>query len=472
MSKTSWIGKIVCILFGIVAIGVVIPYVITSSYSGFWTDDFAGALRVIHADGNNILYKSLDRTYQSYLHHQGTYFGTMIWCLTSPLVLGKLALLRVFAPVNMILFVASLYILIESFMNRISSKRYYALIPFSLFIIPLLSFESYQEVFFWHCGMSLFSIPLSVGFLGLAIIIGGDKKWWRILFSSVFIFLAMGGHLMVAVMLAYVIIICFIIEIIRKKITVGEIIFTTSAVIGLLLAVFAPGNFERKGGTEFSIIESALHAWSFFVEKVYNLLGGVSDTMLLFIIISLICGMLVKRRLEMKLLIIVEVLFAFFPAVSIFPAILAMNIKDNSIAETRYLFIFMFAFILSLEIIAFCIGNSIRKIFDKKTNVLIMLICVLTITIVPWTVAITKKMDNIVPLEMVNSLREGQIQECYRNLRIRLREIEETGDEIVELPCPTYPQWADVCTFNINPESYQNSVIATYYGKKMILFYY
>lgn len=153
----------VTVIWGIMAILTVIPIIVASEYSVYSADDFSHSSGVGVFGGNmwELFVASLRYTKRMYLVWQGTYTSMFLQAFLSPLNGFGYMQLRAVMVFNAVLFIISLKVLISAICKSLYIDVGRLWIFFSICVMGIFAFTSWQEIFYWFSGAVSYSFPMS-----------------------------------------------------------------------------------------------------------------------------------------------------------------------------------------------------------------------------------------------------------------------------------------------------------------------
>lgn len=450
-------------------IAVVIPIIVASSMSFYRGDDFADVGRIWDNRKNivELFRDSLHYAKRIFLSWQGNYFSMFMYILIHPLLGAGLPQLRVIMVINSVLFAIGLSIFIWSiFKQEIISIRCRLILIFCC-LLGILGFEVWYQAFYWYTGAIVYTFPLSLAMIALAIILLSDKKLYYVL-AGVLLFCASGGSLAVAAIECYWLLLVIVSRILKKNVRKKDYILFFVAVAGAVANSLAPGNFARHS----MIDDSGLHLFRAIIfscnETVITGEWLFLDTP--FIIIAIVVffiGVFAGKRknVDAAYLWVMIGLSALTPIITYFPVCLGYSSGGG---PNRCRFILTFAFVISAISIFFFGGQilSARIQTGYRREVIIMLLLLLIIMPIKkegW------KFSSLIPYRTLMKLTEGSIQSCYRGANEIYDAIREDKNEDVFIF--TLPISVDeFLSMDIkeDPNYLINTECANYFGKNSV----
>lgn len=472
-----------------------IPYIISTRYTVFWTDDFSDA-RAATEYGGSIIHNALMYTDHMYQVFQGTYSSIFLASIFSPLASENLALLRLISILNIVLFIISSYVLIKNILIQLNFAKSYEIVFLSLIIIPLLSYKSYAEILYWYTGQTVYTFPLSFGFFAVSLMfnINNNSKSKCILvfkYGLLFLLIALGcgGSLQISGVICYLILFLpiminfqyFIDE--SPRVYFSKIVYFYKNHIEYFIAfmmslaltlinLLAPGNFSRYGeieSTEVSIIKAIFYSFNMMYTTFRFYI--CDTTLIMFLVAAVIFGMISKKVIKYKLSIVVSLFSIGLVFISLFPVVLGYK-HDNvwKYYPSRVQFVTDYSFIICIITCGYTLGLLIKS-YSKNINesVVIILLCTITFPRLPEYI---KPADEVLPIMITESIVTGELRDCADRIINAYNSVKQSDDVDVAVLYPKEAiEWFSVVTLSDSPNDWFNHVLAKYYKKNSVAFY-
>lgn len=251
-------------------------YILASFYALPYKDDFSNGFSMKQlSDTSGYLTSAIKLTIKTHMEWQGTYSGSFFTFFLSPFLRGGVVGCWLEYAINIIFFLVAicmfLYQTLKYFLGRVNKKFFlFVLTAFSLFS---LLFIPVSEVFYWHTGLCMYTLPFSFALITFALVISYfvNKMSWKIIMASVCAFLAAGGALMISAFLCAVLLGIFVFRYFMVS-RLGKItsVFWV-AFLGSLINATAPGNFVRKGAIDggFTLFDSIVASIKAVLVEIY-----------------------------------------------------------------------------------------------------------------------------------------------------------------------------------------------------------
>lgn len=270
MNKANvWKGAVVVLNVLVIFLMV---YTVTAGagYTVLLGDDYTHGVRVgvFHVPLLQYIAASFRYMKEIYLDWQGTFFSMFLQALLSPVNNFGMGQLKIVMVVNALLFFAALFGVVwaaTGIVLREEKAAHIRLTVYSVILFAILDADVFTEIFFWYSGAVSYSMPLSCALLAVLCFLLSNreccsykKRVLLIVIGAVLSFLASGGSLAVSGTGCYALVLLTLgFYLVRRKLSVGNIVITAVGIAGALVNVAAPGNFSRhtynSGGDS--------HAW-------------------------------------------------------------------------------------------------------------------------------------------------------------------------------------------------------------------
>lgn len=456
-------------------------------------DDFSCANAVdIYRQNHNVLASALAYTRDVYQTWQGTYTGELIMGL-EPSVRESFTGIRVIMVIGVILFVASLILLIHTVCTRffgLTSGQAWAAGLLGEYIAFNISLTG--ELFSWYTGAAVYLFPLIAFFFCLAFSIRSyfDRKLVYAVLAAVFGVIGAGGSLEVvgfgcAAYLVLLVIYAFDVKNIKadlKRLAFLYLPFVLT-VAGALFNTLAPGNFARKSAMQ----ESGFDLVPTFTSSWYNLathVGGLITAYLLplvLVILFVICVCSVSQKAFSGKVFIGAIAGAFFVSlITIFPVILgygSYNI-DAYLSSTRIIYTFDLVIVLVLMMLvcvfAFYIKDLLRRNnVNVKEQMLRYMILLIAVAIM-FSGEVFKNYNNGMSMKIIDDLKNDRMQIAAMQMTSiydRVDEAEDGSDVVINEP--VLPGTVLYIPLYIDyPAYFANAEVANYYHVNSFSIYY
>ena len=449
MTRKLWnlqtVTAIICMVYVVVS-------VLVFSFAATYTVPLGDDLFTPHTAYDSLfshIGASVSFVARTYVSWQGTFFSFFLSYLLHPFhgkavsgAAGNLMKLKLVMFVNAFLFFAALLYLIYVVIRLIMPKQYRLTAYMSAAVLfCFLNAQSYAEVFFWFTTAVVYSMPVTVMLLTLALFIRlrGDGRIRHgtalTVLSSVLAFCAGGGVLMVAGALCYILLVILVCDrLASKKWHRPSLIVWGFSLAGALINTLAPGNFVRSGNVASSVdplsaVLSSLQTAYLELEHLFS-----ATPLLAGLIVAVFLGILfcegtdaarLKKRISFTCMLMPVLVVTLFP--------LQLGNGGAGIA-VRGQFVFDVIAIPLLFALFFFAGQffALQLASERRTAaalpVLLLLVCVLSLN------GIT--LLGLPQYGMLRNLANGS----YRNYHLRIQQIfediwnSEEQDIVVTLP--------------------------------------
>lgn len=229
---------------------MIFPYFKVAFFANPSADDFSNLYSTLHYSGQSFLEKAIRQSWHTYETWQGTYFGNFL-TYAGGIIYYRFGLLGIHLEyvLNILLFYCALFSFSYVLSKKIfeSSKSVYTLafILASLISFMILYDFDVSEVFYWHTGLCMYTVPLSISLFVFAILIKRNVSNAYLLIGSVLSFIAAGGSLDISAFVCGVSLLLFLYR--SRKINGVDktIVVFLVGIIGAFFNVLSPGNYDR-----------------------------------------------------------------------------------------------------------------------------------------------------------------------------------------------------------------------------------
>lgn len=254
--------KILPLLFVVIAIIVAMPVVLACGYTYLCEDDFsfeAGANDMLEEYGSSYN-GALKRAGEYYNSNQGTFLFNFLIHFVRAYSRWDLPGLHVYMICVSLLFMIALLMMINAIVrNKEGAIMLYAVVLFMVF--GMHGTLPNKELFFWYTGTMNFTLEFIMSFFSCTLLMkfvqskeeDNSKEWCILIGSSILAFLASGGALnVVAANCAWLfaIEVLYFIQSEKDRFKVSSIIPFGAGLLGAIINVAAPGNYNRSDATK------------------------------------------------------------------------------------------------------------------------------------------------------------------------------------------------------------------------------
>ncbi|WP_044935281.1 DUF6056 family protein [Pseudobutyrivibrio sp. LB2011] len=449
----------------LILIVLIAPTVISSAYSVMIADDFsAGSMFKRGYTGFNYI----KYYYNSW---QGTYTGLGIIAILSPILHGGLDGLKYIAVINSIALFGSFIFLCDSVLKEVFGQK--ALVTRVLFILlsvfVFTAYNSYYEGIYWFTGMAVYTMPLIITMVGVALFIRKNVRI-NIVYAvliSLLGFLGMGGSLIISGFGCYALLLLVVYFAIKaKKINIWHICIFAVWVIGALVNVAAPGNYVRHDVAD----SSGIHPLSAIITSIKVYVSRIewfnSNTSIWTVfMLMILCGLLFyeAKGLSVKNIALMLCGTILLPFVAVFPVALGQG--DNM--PNRVLFVLDVAIIFVLLVMSLLVSDFIKHNVMTEENR--KLIITFMVVIIFTSMALDNfTYENNVSYKVASQLKDGVFQDYHSavsKILDKLDTYEEGSDVVVSLQ----EMPADIENYknfyiDMDPADWVNVDMSNYYG--------
>lgn len=417
----------VCLLAVLIFWGA---YGIAAFYGIPVNDDFSNANSMSALANVDYLMRVITKSAETYMNWQGTYTGTFMTYVLNTFANFGIIGIRVEYLLCVLLFWGIMVILLYQFTGFFADKHKVevTIFLFLLYMVYGLSFLDVGETFYWHTGICMYTIPLTLAIASITLYCSAIKrnKMWKIILASVLAFLAAGGSLQISAFICVSTFgICGLRILLDKKLdkTCSVFIF---AFLGSIVNASAPGNFVRHSQ----------------IDKEYHIFGAILDS-------AKSVYILIAEDLQRALLIdLVVFLFLFgiytlsecdfrfpFPGLITAYLVIGMIVIDFPVKlgygsgefPVRCVFIEKVTIALFIMLIVLYWSGWLGKKWEfcfKKEHIVCIVISLLIANV---SVVQSEMINNIVPIKIYRQWINGNLSD-YSNTNLNLL------DEIADSP--------------------------------------
>lgn len=477
--------KVFIVVCFFIVVSIIFPILISTIYSFPAFDDFAEAAGWNLKTSSGIVYL-FTNVKDNYINWQGTYFGKFLAAIPVYNLVG-LTGLRVTMFLITVLFFAAIFFVgyavfkwcqndKEITTRQIVSVLFTISIPFLLFT---MGFNRLSEIFCWYEGAAIYTIPLEIGFIGvaLAFLYECDNKKWMIWIASICVFLGAGGALVISSLLTAILMFLLIYNyLVEYKITKVTIVFFSSF-IGSVINAIAPGNFARH-----SVIDTAVRPLTCLWMTINRVHFAISyyfqnGFLILLLVISYAYGVNALRnsRREFKYPVLVTLYGYVTMILVIFPYVLGYSSRT---IQERCGFIEQLALAMCVSFIGMYWGAWAAKTKDFKleSSAYIALALICSLLLVKYVDF--ENLSSLTPYRILWHMNDGDYAfEAARQQSIleQLDNAEQGSDLVIKIPGDYREElWTNIMTVGItdDPEFWINNSVAESYGLNSVILTY
>lgn len=482
MNKTNlWKGAIAALNIILILFMV---YTVTAGagYTVLLGDDYTHGVRVgaFHVPFVQYVAASLRYMKEIYLDWQGTYFSMFLQAFLSPVNNFGMGQLKAVMILNALLFFAALFGAVWAGTGLILREKeavHIRLTVFSMILFAILDADVFTEIFFWYSGAVSYSMPLSCGLLAvLCFLLSNNDRYShkkRVLFivlAAVLVFLASGGSLAVSGTGCYAVLLLTLgFYLVRRKISVGNIIVTAAGIAGALINVAAPGNFSRhtynSGGDS--------HAWrlvqsvKWAVKTVWGETGRLTkETMFGVVLIAMILiGIRLSGSLgkDIRAYGIISILALAAGYVTAFPVALGYGGPEF---PNRCYFVLDVVLVVSLLNFALFAGACLDRWAGLRENR--SACAVLCVVLFASFLLAPEAVSDSALLAVAGSVHNGTYENYYESCTEVYDYLAECPEDDVVVAVPAYIENFECFYLDENADGWVNVGVAEYYHKESV----
>ena len=460
-------GFILRVITWISVIGICLPYLSAQQYAIFRSDDFAGYIGTMAKPGNSFFEKAFNYYVNNYMNWQGTWSSDFVFIFFNPIRVYSYTLLRMILSAVLLASIISIFFLSYVVMDYFHISRKNAVFCVGLFLIPLLAYRDYKEIYLWFTGMAVYMLPILFYAIAFSFLLLGEMKQKKILFflSCVFMVLMTGGVLSFVGFGMFWLLLFIIVEYIRtEKVNKHFAIIFALSLIGALVTAFAPGNFARhqEFSKELGILNAVFLSIKAFVEEIAWF--GKDTTFAAFVILAFLLGCCFKRKIKDLITATIICGLILTPIITMFPVALGYGSISVKSLQSRSLFI------LDMSIIACCIGVAFlagNKLFTKgllpDIKNIKFIVCMAVLLVITLG---GDELTNYTPIAISANFKNGFIQKYESDWRNILDQIENSDEwDITIAGAPNEISGCLSPDLRDDPEWWVNECIANFFLK-------
>ena len=458
------------IITWIAVIGICLPYLSAQQYALFRSDDFAGYIGTMAKPGNSFFEKALNYYVSNYMGWQGTWSSDFVFIFFNPIRFYSYTLLRIVLTGVLLASIISLFFLSYVVMDYYHINRKNAIFCVGLFLIPLLSYRDYKEVYLWFTGMAVYMLPILFFAIAFSFLLLGEMKQKKVFFfiSGVFMVLMTGGVLSFVGFGMFWLLLFIIVEYIRtKKINKRFMLIFALSLIGAFVTALAPGNFARhqEFSEELSIVNAIFLSIKAFVEDIAWF--GKDTTFVAFIILAFLLGCCFKRKINDLITATIICGLILTPIVAMFPVALGYGSISIKSLQSRSLFI------LDMSVIACCIGTAFligNKLFTKgllpDIKNIKFVVCMAVLLVITLG---GDELTNYTPIAISANFKNGFIQKYESDWQNILAQVENSDEwDITVAGMPNEINGCLSPDLRDDPEWWVNECVANFFLKRSV----
>ncbi len=454
------------------------PYVCVATYANPSADDFSNLLATFNRPESTFLGKAISQSAFIYLTWQGTFFGNLLTYIGGAIyywwgVIG----LQIEYICNILLFFGALWGISFSFYSKafFSKKQLYSATFTTAGLIGFMSVYNFDvsELFYWHTGLSMYTVPLSLAIIVVVILLNEENNHWQIIIAALLAFASSGGALDIS---AFVCGVTFLIAIYKsfckKKVDRSVMVFLLG-LLGAVINVAAPGNYVRHSAisAEYPILTSLKHSNM----GVFKELWKYSENGTIIFVI-LLCIVMFNSLKKSKITFVNPVLLAivlYIGSVIIdFPVYLGYAGEELPIRceFVRRVAMTLFLFAVSFNTTGWFAKRSERELCLSKELLAVM--CLIFFTALHACVP-TDSWEELKPFKIYSDLYYNHRLSNYEKANQQIIEtLKNSKGQDVVLKVPGYNSLGYLKQLGLSedPDNWINVDIAKYFGNNSIVF--
>lgn len=448
-------------------------YILASFYGLPYKDDFSNGFSMKQlSDTTGYFVGALKLTVKTHMEWQGTYSGTFFTYFLSPFLRWGMVGCWLEYVINIVIFLGAivffLHQTLQYVLGKLNTRIFFGFL--TIFSLSSMVFIEVAEVFYWHTGLCMYTLPFSLALITFSLVVSYfiKKKNWKIIMACMFAVGAAGGALMISAFLCAVLLGIFLFRyLLTKKIGKITSVFWV-AFIGSLVNAIAPGNFVRKGVIEgeFTLLDSIISAIKAILVEIY--LQYQDRTLLVVMFILLLVGIFIFKecRFEFKYPLLITVYAFFCMIITVFPVKFGYG---TDAFPPRCTFIMETVITICLfGVIIYWSGWLTKRIdFEfKKEHLICIGLCIFILGLPLFQYDRFKEMK---PTNIYINWVSGSLKEYYDQGRALFEAIEnsEQEDVVINITLDNMGIYGSLDLFE-DENYWVNSAVADFYGKNSV----
>ncbi len=459
---------------------VIFPYLVVVKYASPSADDFTNINNVLNQANPLFLGKVIRASINTYKGWQGTYTGVFL-CFLGSGIYQKFGIFGLHLEYfcNIVFFFLSVCCVVGNIVKKLKLEKK-EFLSLTFVITSLLSFiilynYDVSEVFYWHTGLTVYTIPLCFSLLTLAFLLKNELKIWEIVLISFIGFLGAGGSLDISAFVCGVTLLVAVYEsLVNKKISNSFVVFIATFV-GAIVNVIAPGNYSRHSiiSDQFPVLNSIKYSFSGVFKAFWEYIGN--GTMILLLLLCFFIFNTLKRT-EIKFINPLLLAFILFMGSAIidFPVYLgyaggSLPIRCEFVRRVSMAIFVLVVLLDTTGWIATKTDKIVHLSIENSMAVVIAIVISLNacVPIGSW--------DNVKPFKIYNDIYfnsiDHRLTEYMDATNTILYTLETNPGKDVVINIPSYDSLGYLKSLGLtdDPTFWVNVGIAQYFGNKSIV---
>ncbi|SFC74100.1 DUF6056 family protein [Butyrivibrio sp. YAB3001] len=450
---------------------LLVPYIMAAFYANLSADDWMNIAKVNGENGNGVLDKTLLWVTDIYLNWQGTYsgsfftgFGGMIYQYG-----GGMRWIHIEYAFAIILFFITFFALILRLLRTILGPEYkkgIACISATLMMFIILHDYNVSEVFFWHTGLCMYTLPICAGLMMFSLLLNERKNRTVTLICSLLALISVGGALNIAAAVCFGCLSYLVFVYVKKENYIQSIIIFVFAVMGAMINVAAPGNYTRHSGNGdgFNIVSSIQYALMGVCKRNIGFCIGYSMPFL-FLIALLLYNFVLRAKLPTFNPIIMGLVFIALEAIIDFPVYLGYS-SDFFPVRCEFLSRIVSITLMLLWLIDFIswYGEKWGRTIDINRQFVVLTFVIILIACTPfWH---SEEAKSYFPVRIYLDLASGELRK-YENANQMILEAltnAENEDVVIEVYEYSNVEYMEPLRLSDDPNYWVNRGMLSYFS--------
>ena len=477
--KQRFLFCFLCMFAGV----TVLPVLFACFFGVPSADDFTNTIPFLSYE-RNVFHFVFDRIRQIYLEQQGTYTGNVIVSIPVYYLFG-LNVLRLEMVLAALFFFGSLFFCSWTVARVLGAERAdrvnFSLLLLFCTVFYVVNFVDVQELFFWHTGLAMYTVPLSFLFITLSMWFSLDfvrNKKLCLATGMISAVMAAGGSLDVSALLCSILLflVCydvFIAHRVRATIAIGLV-----ALAGSVMNALAPGNFVRHGiiDSEIDVLRSVLVSFRRLNNVLLNDFQAGTLLSLFAVTFAFSFHILKSTSLPFRYPGLVTFFSYLSCVITDFPVMLGYSSRDWEFMHLRCVCVERLAIVLYVLLLAVYWGGWTAKkrfpVFTKEFFMGLSFVCIVPLSAFLPIVGRSKPLSITM---LYHELKGDYLREARRQEKI-IFDIEQSddGDVVVSVERLKSGEWSNIKVLGLseNKDFWINKDVARYFGKRSVAFDY
>lgn len=451
---------------------LIAPILIATTFGIPCDDDFGNSLSYIKDNGFSWT-RLISDTISIYKGWQGTFLGNVLVSIPTYL-LGGIMALRIEFFLSVVFFFCASAMLSQAFIvfwriegdNKLE-KTGYALLVWILLLGYMFTIPKLGELFYWHTGIGMYTMPLSLGMMAIYCLITSERKTsvHKTIIGALLGFLSAGAALDVVALICFIMFCSLVCNYCKEQKWHSYYLIFVVTLLGAIINTVAPGNYVRHENYDEKIRFGK--AILMTVYRIHNqFLNGASERGLIVVIIVaavMAYRYCVEPRVQSAVLLAIGCYLGIF--MTDYPVILGTGsvALPQRCEGIEILSFAIFAIIFGIGMGALLKNKEFHdKVFQIVVTVAFLLQIILLIGFV--------ELKNYAPYKTARNILNGEYERVAREEVLALETIKNAKEEDVVLESFGGNYWVDLKEMELTTDAnyWVNQSVARFYGKETV----